>query len=94
MESVVRLIERPDWREASALADELRSRRGAAVTIDASQPISVSALVIEVLVAAAKQWRLDGHPFRIVDRSAPFDETCRTLGFEPGNLVQMAQDCP
>lgn len=87
MGRMVRLAERPDWRTASALAQDLMACRGDDVVIDASTPAEPSALVLEIVLAAAAQWRSDGRDLRLANPSAAFTDTCHVLGLDVDSLA-------
>ena len=83
MANVMELVSRLDSGQAQGLAAELAARRGAPLTLDAGAVENVSALAIEVIIAAARQWALDGQAFALAGRSARFAETCAVLGLDP-----------
>lgn len=86
MARVLKLVTRLDSAQAQALAADLCARRGKPLLLDISAVETVSALALEVIIAAARQWALDGQEFALTGRSARFTETCTTLGLAP--------DCP
>lgn len=86
MGGTVRLAERPDWRTASDLAQDLLACRGGDVVIDASRAVEPSALVLEVILSAATQWRADGHGLCLRDPSAEFIGACAALGIDSACL--------
>lgn len=82
MERIVELPRRFDAAQAQRLVGTLREHRGAALRFDASAVESMSALGLEVLVSAAKQWDADGLPLSVSSPSERFAATCRTLGLQ------------
>lgn len=74
---------RIDAADADALVAALLARRGAPLTVDAGEVVSISALAVEVIIAAGKQWQDEGHSLAIANGSAEFLATCATLGLCP-----------
>jgi len=69
-----------DLTAAAPLAQSLLSRRGAALTVDASRVQRVGAQCLQVLLAAAATWKADGVALRLTKPSAEFLEGSRLLG--------------
>ncbi len=76
------LARRLDAAAAGRLGAELLALRGRPVLIDAGGVELASGLALEVLVAAARQWRLDGHALEIGHGSPAFQAACETLALE------------
>jgi len=62
-----------DYRAAAPLRDAFLERRGAPLHVDASQVEQMSALCLQVLLAARLAWRRDGVPFECSPRSPAFE---------------------
>lgn len=69
-----------DLRAAAPLKEALQSRRGAPLDLDAAQVERVGGLCLQILLAAAAQWRTDGHVLRIVNASDAFAADMRRMG--------------
>jgi chemotaxis protein CheX len=80
LDDVLKLPAVMDVARARALIDDLMSRRGAPLTIDASGVEKASALAIEVLIACRRQWELDEQAMEITDTSTALAETWTGLG--------------
>lgn len=91
MDDVLKLPESMDVARARAVANDLIQHRGDALTIDASEVTKISALAVEILLASAKQWQTDGHPFSITPSSPAFMTTLDDLGVLP-ELVGVKPD--
>lgn len=76
------LMPRLDAAAARRLAPELAKLRGQPVTVDADKVEVASGLAFEVLLAAARQWRIDGHALSLRAPSPVFRATARILGLE------------
>ena len=83
MAGVLKLATRLDSAQAQRLAADLCARRGKPLQLDISAVETISALALEVIIAAARQWARDGHDLTLTGRSARFAETCTTLGLAP-----------
>jgi len=68
------------------LASELSRLRGHSVTLDAAQVTFLGALALQLLIAAQRQWKIDGKAFSIIDPAAAFLEGIAVLGSAPGEL--------
>lgn len=75
-----RLPEVLDLTAAAPLAESFRSRRGAALTVDASRVSRVGTQCLQVLLAAATTWKAEGVDFRLVNPTEEFLEGGRLLG--------------
>lgn len=92
MVRVLKLVSRLDSAQAQPLAADLCARRGRALQLDVSAVESISALALEVIIAAARQWALDGQDFALTGRSTRFAETCTLLGLAPANPWRTTED--
>lgn len=77
------LPSRLDSTAAPALSAALLARRGGPLVIDAAQVDVIGALAFEVMVAAGRQWRLDGHVLSITGPSDRYLSSATTLGLNP-----------
>ena len=82
MDDILKLPEVMDASGARQVLDELLGRRGQPLCIDASSVQKVSALALEVLVSATRQWREDTQSVSITGMSDAFRTTCDGLGLE------------
>jgi anti-anti-sigma regulatory factor len=82
MERVLKLAARLDAAAAPKLAAELEAQRGAVLRLDAAGVEVVSALALEVIIAAGLQWQADDVPFSLSAPSDRLRSVCRTLGLE------------
>ncbi len=65
---------------AAPLREALLARRGAPLTIDASQVERLSALCFQVLASARQTWAADGHTLEIADPSPDFTAGLALMG--------------
>lgn len=80
------LSARLDLAEAQPLAAALRSHRGAALTIDASGVQFLGGLCLQLLLAAAQDWRRSGLPLAFSAPSAAFDDALALFGIPLDHL--------
>jgi chemotaxis protein CheX len=80
------LAPRLDLSYASELAGALRGHKGADLVLDASAVTHLGGLGLQLLAAAAKTWRAQGHSLTIQPRSAAFDEALGTFGVKLADL--------
>jgi chemotaxis protein CheX len=69
-----------DLTAAAPLAQSLLSRRGVALTLDASRVQRVGTQCLQVLLAAAATWKEDGVVLRLTKPTAELLEGSRLLG--------------
>ncbi len=81
--NLVKLPPRLDAPAVSMLREQLLGRRGSDLVVDAAEVEAVSALALEVLVAAARQWSQDGRRIELRNASVAFERACRHLGLVP-----------
>lgn len=74
------LGEHLDSAAAAPLAGELLAFRGGPLNLSGSAVAFAGTLVLQVLVAARKQWRLDGHDFKLEPASEALQAACTALG--------------
>jgi len=86
METTMILPRQLDSHYAKKLADDLSLRRGQPIDIDAKETGFAGALSLQVLIAAALQWKKEGIAFTIRNATESFLSSCDILGFEPVTL--------
>ena len=77
------LLELPevlDIKTATPLAVEFLSLRGRPILVDASRVRQLGGLCLQVLLSAAKTWRIDETSFALVNPSTGFIEGLALLG--------------
>ena len=84
--SGILLPENLDLGGASAFAGQLLGLRGENLGLDASAVQRLSGVGLEVLVAAALQWRADGKTLEITGWSEAALQALETLGASPSEL--------
>ncbi len=76
-----------DLNEASNLKANILAMRGAPLTIDASGVERLGAQCAQVLLAAAKAWEVDKHPFSFGKASEAFLKTLQLIGVNIDHLL-------
>jgi len=71
-----------DLTAAAPLAQSFISRRGAALSVDASKVRRIGTPCLQVLLAAAATWKADGMRFSVEQPTEEFLEGSRLLGIE------------
>jgi len=66
--------------QAAVLRESLLSRRGGALTIDASEVERLSGPCFQVLAAARLTWDVDGHPLEFTGASPAFTAGLALMG--------------
>jgi chemotaxis protein CheX len=66
--------------QAGGLREALLSRRGAPLTIDASDVERLSGLCFQVLASARHTWDADGQPLAFTDASPSFENGLALMG--------------
>ncbi|WP_041527175.1 STAS domain-containing protein [Paracoccus aminophilus] len=84
--NIVTLASRLDLTEASGLAAALNAHSGQPVTLDAGNVEHLGGLCLQVLLAAARQWRETTCEFAITPRSAPFSDALTIFGVDPSEF--------
>jgi chemotaxis protein CheX len=82
----LKLPETLDTAAAPALLEALRARRGAALVLDASALRWIGGSCAQLLLAAAKAWRVDRRPLSLVDLGEEPGALLALLGIEPAQL--------
>jgi chemotaxis protein CheX len=76
-----------DTSAAPALADSLRSVRGAPIELDGGEVRRLGGLCAQVLLSAAKSWEADGVKLTVKNPSSEMTEALRLMGLQPGDLT-------
>lgn len=76
-----------DSSAAAAIKEMLLAQRGNAIVIDASQVRRVGVQSLQVLVAAARTWQVDGQSYRLENLSSEFLETIALVGLPREDLL-------
>lgn len=84
--STLSLPPRLDHQGTRILQEALRGFRGKALRLDAGKTTFLGALGLQVLLAAAQQWRSEGHHFAITPCSPAFADDLLRLGAELSDL--------
>jgi chemotaxis protein CheX len=71
-----------DLTAAAPLAQSILSRRGAELKVDASKVRRVGAQCLQVLLAAAATWKMDGVRLSLTKPTEEFLEGSRLLGIQ------------
>jgi chemotaxis protein CheX len=79
-EGVVELAPILDLKAAAPLAAEFLALRGKPVDVDASRVERLGGQCLQVLLSAAKTWRIDEVHFALVNPSSEFSEGLDRLG--------------
>lgn len=88
----LRLPEALDVADAPELARRLRERRGADLTIDAGGVRRIGASCAQLLVAAARAWRVDRRALALVALSEEARAQLALLGVDRAMLTADASD--
>lgn len=80
MTSALSLPRQLDFSAARELWSSLDERRGAAVVLAANEVERLSASCLQVLLAAAEEWRRTGCAFRVHAASEAFTEALKIMG--------------
>ena len=87
MTAIITLQERLDFGAVTPLKTTILERAGQDLEIDASQVTHMGTLCLQVLIAAANDWKQAGKTFQIISPS----ETCKTQlalhGFSPDTIT-------
>lgn len=74
------LPSRLDTSAAPPLAQVLMANRGQTLTLDASEVEVIGALSLEVMIAAGRQWAIDGHHLALGQMSDRYLAACDAVG--------------
>lgn len=78
---------RLDLTASGPLRDALLLRRGAALCVDAGAVEHLGTPCLQVLLAAAAAWRVDGRHLDVTPMSEAFSDALRSFGLTPGDLA-------
>jgi chemotaxis protein CheX len=70
-------------RAAPELYARLKAHREDSVVLDASKVEQIGVLALQILIAATRDWAARSTSFEVVDPSAAFCESAKTLGIDP-----------
>ncbi len=93
MSAAPRVIELPEFLDmpvAAQLADAFLKAVGEPVALDASRVQRLGASCLQVMLAAARTWKVEGDPLSLQDPSPRFLEDLNLLGLEPGTFLSGA----
>ncbi len=74
------LSEALDLRAAAPLLEDIRSRRGAPLTLDGARVERLGGQCLQVILAAQAAWAADGHAFEIRNPSTGLKEGWALMG--------------
>lgn len=92
LDDVLKLARNLDVAHARALAEDLATRRGRPLVLDAADVEKTGAFAVEVLIAARLQWAADGVSILLRSPSAAFRAGWQGLGLDPETLGAPASD--
>ncbi|MDQ2095711.1 STAS domain-containing protein [Rhodalgimonas zhirmunskyi] len=72
---------RLDVAICGSLSEELKAAQGRPLTLDASGVEFLGAMVLQLLISARRQWRIDGLPFHVRAPSGAFCSGLALLGY-------------
>jgi chemotaxis protein CheX len=84
---VVELPENLDMPVAAQLIDSFSKLVGQPLAVDASRVQRLGASCLQVLLAAARTWKAEGHTLSLVDPSPRFLEDLNLLGLQPDTFL-------
>lgn len=84
--NILSLPPRLDHEGTRIVQEALRGLRGKALRVDAGKTTFLGALGLQVLLAAAQQWRNEGQGFAVTPCSPAFADDLLRLGAELSDL--------
>ncbi len=84
--SALVLPESLDSSAAAGIRDILLAHRGSPLVVDAGQVRRTGMQAVQVLIAAARTWRADGHSYAVTNSTNEFLDTLALVGL-PGEHV-------
>lgn len=82
----IQLPEILDQRGAQKVATQLIEQKGKPVTLDASAITRLGGMGVEMLLAAQRQWQVDGIAFQICNWSPQAEKAIATLGLSTSHF--------
>jgi chemotaxis protein CheX len=86
-QATLELPEVLDLKAATPLTVEFLTLRGRPVDVDASHVERLGGLCLQVLLSAAKTWKIDETPFALVNPSSAFSEGLTRLGVSTASFT-------
>jgi chemotaxis protein CheX len=84
---VIELPENLDMPIAAHLVESFSKSVGQPLSVDASRVQRLGASCLQVLLAAARTWKAEGHALSLVNPSARFLEDLKLLGLQPDTFL-------
>ncbi|UWQ94535.1 STAS domain-containing protein [Rhodobacteraceae bacterium M385] len=81
-----------DSLTAPPIARELLEHRGAALHVDSRGVAHAGTLLVQILVAAKRQWQEDCHDFRVAPVSPILATAVAELGVDPSAIGALPED--
>lgn len=91
-EGALRLPESLDYAAAPDFAKTLRARRGAALTLDAADLRQIGASCAQLLVAAARAWRVDRRALAVSGLTDEAAAQLRLMGIDRAMITADAAE--
>ena len=85
--SVIELPENLDMPIAAQLVETFSKLGGRPLAVDASRVQRLGASCLQVLLAAARTWKADGHALSLINPSPRFLEDLNLLGLQPDTFL-------
>lgn len=85
-EATLVLDERLDLTAAAPLAAAIRALRDGPVRLDAGAVSHLGGLCLQILLAAAADWRARGFGWSVAPRSRAFEQALAIFGVPPGRI--------
>jgi chemotaxis protein CheX len=84
---VIELPENLDMPIAAHLVESFSKCVGQPLSVDASRVQRLGASCLQVLLAAARTWKAEGHALSLVNPSPRFLEDLKLLGLQPDTFL-------
>ncbi|MGB5559698.1 MAG: STAS domain-containing protein [Paracoccaceae bacterium] len=88
MSSVFELGSKLNTQAASALFDDVGSRRGQDVILDGGNVSFLGGQCFQILLAARRQWQADGHKIDISNPSIEMADAMARMGLPPEEFLK------
>ncbi|SNT13525.1 STAS domain-containing protein [Tropicimonas sediminicola] len=92
MTAVYALPARLDLPAATPLAGELRSLRGAPLSVSADAVTHLGTPCLQVLLSAQRSWQADGHRLTLETPSPEMDEQLALFGLSTADLEALPEE--